>query len=184
MTTMTKEERGWKRKLFLEMTAYWINVVYLTILFSVFNSYRRLILAHYDITYSNWGISLIKALLLAKVIMVGSFIHFGRRLENKPLIFLTLLKSFLFTLWVGLFALVESAIRGFLHGKGLAGALDHLLSEGTHEFFAKCLVVFVAFIPFFAFKELGRVFGKGVIWGLFFRKGPVAEANLDRSKND
>ena len=85
---------------------------------------------------------------------------------------------------MALFALVESSIRGFLHGKGLAGALDHLLSEGTHEFFAKCLVVFVAFIPFFAFKELGRVFGKGIIWGLFFRKGPVAEGNLDRSKKD
>ena len=184
MTRTTEEKAGWKHKLFLEMTAYWINVVYLTILFAVFTSYRRLILAQYDITYSNWGISFIKALVLAKVIMVGSFIHFGRRLENKPLIFLTLFKSFLFTLWVALFALVESAIRGFLHGKGLAGALDHLLSEGTHEFFAKALVVFVAFIPFFAFKELGRVFGKGMIWGLFFRKGPVAEASPDRSEND
>jgi hypothetical protein len=184
MTEMKEEKAGWKHKLFLEMTAYWINVVYLTILFAVFTSYRRLILANYDISYSNWGISLIKALVLAKVIMVGSLFHFGRSLENKPLIFLTLYKSVMFTLWVALFALVESAIRGFIHGKGLAGALDHLLSEGTHEFFAKCLVVFVAFIPFFAFKELGRVLGKGKIWGLFFRKGPVAEADVGGSKND
>ncbi len=175
---MNEKKAGWKQKLFLEMTAYWINVAYLTILFAVFTSYRRLILANYDISYSNWGVSLIKALVLAKVIMVGSLFHFGRSLENKPLIFSTLFKSGLFTLWVALFALVESAIRGFLHGKGLAGALDHLLSEGTHEFFAKCLVVFVAFIPFFAFKELGRVLGKGRIWGLFFRKGPVAEATV------
>ena len=176
------EKAGWKHKLFLEMTAYWINVVYLTILFAVFTSYRRLILAQYDISYSNWGISLIKAMVLAKVVMVGGLFHFGRSLENKPLIFLTLFRSILFTLWVAIFALVESAIRGFLHGKGLAGALDHLLSEGTHEFFAKSLVVFVAFIPFFAFKELGRVLGKGIIWGLFFRKGP--EANPGRSRDD
>ncbi len=81
------EKAGWKDKLFLEMTAYWINVLYLTILFAVFNSYRRLILAHYDISYSNWGISLTKALVLAKVIMLGSLFHFGRSLENKPLIF-------------------------------------------------------------------------------------------------
>ena len=181
---MNEDKPGWKRKLFLEMTAYWINVAYLTILFSVFNSYRRLILAHYDIGYSNWGISLIKALVLAKVIMVGSLFHFDRILDKKPMIFPTLLRSFLFTLWVGLFALIESTIRGFLHGKGSAGASDHLLSEGTHEFFAKCLVVFVAFIPSFAFKELGRVFGKGKIWELFFRKGLVAEADFDRSKSD
>jgi hypothetical protein len=183
MTKTNEEKASWKHKLFLEMTAYWINVCYLTILFAVFTSYRRLILANYDISYSNWGISLIKALVLAKVIMIGGLFHF-RSLENKPLIFPTLFKSVIFTFWVVLFALGESAIRGFLHGKGLAGALDHLLSEGTDEFFAKCLVVFVAFIPFFAFKELGRVLGKGKIWGLFFRKGPVAEASLGKSKND
>jgi len=174
MTKTNEEKAGWKHKLFLEMTAYWINVFYLTILFAVFTSYRRLVLANYDISYSNWGISLIKAMVLAKVIMVGSLFHFGRSLENKPLIFPTLIKSVVFTLWVALFALGESTIRGFLHGKGLAGALDHLLSEGTDEFYSKCLVVFIAFIPFFAFKELGRVLGKGKIWGLFFRKGPVA----------
>jgi len=181
---MNEDKPGWKRKLFLEMTAYWINVAYLTILFSVFNSYRRLILAHYDIGYSNWGISLIKALVLAKVIMVGSLFHFDRILDKKPMIFPTLLRSFLFTLWVGFFALIESTIRGFLHGKGLAGALDHLLSEGRHEFFAKCLVVFVAFIPFFAFKGLARVLGKGIIWEWFFRKGPTSESILRKSKND
>jgi len=180
---MSEDKAGWKRKLFLEMTAYWINVVYLTILFAVFNSYRRLILADYYISYSNWGISLIKALVLAKVIMVGSLFHFDRVLEKKPMIFPTLLRSFLFTLWVALFALIESTIRGFLHGKGLPGALDHLLREGGHEFFAKCLVVFIAFIPFFAFKELARVLGKGIIWKWFFRKGPASESNLGISKN-
>jgi hypothetical protein len=184
MTKKNEEKTGWKHKLFLEMTAYWINVLYLTILFAVFTSYRRLILAQYNIGYSNWGISLIKALVLAKVVMVGGIFHFGRGLENKPLIFSTLFKSVLFTLWVAIFAIVESAIRGFLHGKDLAGGLDHLLTDGTHEFFAKSLVVFVAFIPFFAFKELGRVLGKGKIWDLFFRKGPVAETNLGRSKNE
>ena len=175
---MSEDKAGWKRKLFLEMTAYWINVAYLTLLFAAFTSYRRLILAHYDISYSNWGISFMKALVLAKVIMVGSLFHFGRSLENKPLILPTLYKSIVFTLWVGFFATVESALRGFLHGKGLPGALDHLLSEGTHEFFAKCLVVFIAFIPFFAFKELGRILGKGIIWKWFFRKGPASESNL------
>ena len=178
MTKTNDSKMVWKQKLFLEVTTYWINVAYLTILFAVFTSYRRLLLADYNISYANWGVSFVKALFLAKVIMIGSVFHFDRRLESKPLIFLTLVRSALFTLWVFIFAVVESSIHGFVHGKGLAGALDHLLSEGVHAFYAKCLVVFVAFIPFFAFKELGRVFGKGVIWRLFFRKGPVAEGTL------
>jgi len=177
------EQVGWKRKLLLEVTAYWLNVLYLAGLFAVFTSYRRLILAQYNIGYANWGISLVKALVLAKVIMIGSAFRFGRSLESKPLIFLTLFQSVLFTVWVALFALVESTIRGLLHGKGLAGALDHLLADGPNEVVSKCLVVLVAFIPFFAFRELGRVLGKGVIWELFFRKGSVAEGSLPRRKS-
>ena len=184
MTIAGAEQAGWKRKLLLEVTAYWINVLYLTILFSVFTSYRRLILAQYNIGYANWGISFIKALVLAKVIMVGSAFRLGRSLESKPLILSTLFQSVLFTLWVTLFAVVESTIRGLLHEKGLAGALDHLLADGSNELVSKCLVVFVAFIPFFAFKELGRVLGKGVIWQLFFRKGSIAERSLPRLKSD
>ena len=172
------QKADWKRKLFLEMRAYWINVAYLTLLFAVFTSYRRLILANYDIAYSNWGSSFIKAMVLAKIVMVGGLFHFGRALEKKPLILATLFNSFLFTIWVALFAAIESALRGLFHGTGFAGAMDHLLSEGAHEFYAKCLVVFVAFIPFFAFKELGRVLGKGKIWEWFFRKGPVEEGLL------
>jgi surface polysaccharide O-acyltransferase-like enzyme len=87
-------------------------------------------------------------MVLAKVVMVGGLFHFGRALEKKPLILATLFNSFLFTIWVALFAAIESALRGLFHGLGFAGALDHLLSEGAHEFYAKCLVVFVAFIPF------------------------------------
>jgi len=131
------QKADWKRKLFLEMRAYWINVAYLTLLFAVFTSYRRLILANYDITYSNWGISFIKAMVLAKVVMVGGLFHFGRALEKKPLILATLFNSFLFTIWVALFAAIESALRGLFHGTGFAGAMDHLLSEGAHEFYAK-----------------------------------------------
>ncbi len=167
-----QKKTGWKHRVVHEMIEYWLTVLYLTIFFGVFASYRRVILAHYNISYTNWGISLIRALVLAKVMMVGSLLHFGRSLEKKPLIYPTLNKTFVFTVWVVLFAVAESAVRGFLQGKGMAGALDYLLGEGTHEFFAGLLVVFFAFIPFFAFKELGRVLGRGKIRELFFQKRP------------
>ena len=36
MTKANEAKVGWKRKLFLEMTAYWLNVLYLTVFFAVF----------------------------------------------------------------------------------------------------------------------------------------------------
>ncbi len=181
---MSETKSLWKHKFVQEFIDYWINVLYLAIFFSVFTSYQRLILADYHIPYANWGISLIKALVLAKVIMIGGLMHFGRNLEDRSLILPTFVKTFAFTVWVALFAVVESAIRGFLQGKGMAGVLDHLLMEGTYQFFARCLVVFCAFIPFFAFKELARVLCEGDLWKLFFRRTPLTELELGSCKND
>ncbi len=36
-------------------------------------------------------------------------------------------------------------------------ALNELINKGTNELLAGYLVIFFSFIPFFAFKELGRV---------------------------
>ena len=113
---------------------------------------------------------LIKALILAKVILIGDALRLGRRLEHKRLIYPTLLKTVLFSLFVGVFTILEEMIKGLLKGQGLARAFTQFFEKGTDELLANCLVVFVAFIPFFALRELGRVLGEGKIWALFFRR--------------
>jgi len=153
------------------MVEYWINVAYLTLVFAAFTQYRRFVLAAHDITYTNYGVALIEALILAKVVMIGDVLRLGRRLEHKPLIYSTLLKTVVFSLFVGAFTLIEQVIKGLWSGKGLTGGLVELLGKGHHELLAGCLVTFVAFIPFFAFKELERVLGEDKIWALFFRRG-------------
>jgi hypothetical protein len=138
MNNANDKKKAWKHKLVHELIAYWLNVLYLTLFFSMFTSYRRLLMAHYDISYTEWGISLIKALILAKVILIVDLMRISHNLENRPLIVPTLYKTFFFSLFVALFAVLESAIRGFLEGKGLGGALDHLLRHGTSEFLSRC----------------------------------------------
>jgi hypothetical protein len=55
-------------------------------------------------------------------------------------------------------------------GKGVTGGVVEFFGKGNHELLAGCLVISVAFIPFFAFRELGRALGgEGKIWRLFFR---------------
>ncbi|HWI56070.1 MAG TPA: hypothetical protein VNZ22_02500 [Bacillota bacterium] len=157
-----------------------MTVLYLALYFGVFTIYRRLILAHYQITYLNYGIALIQALVLAKVILLGDLVRLGRSLEHRPLIVPTLFRSAMFTLWVALFIILEHTLKGLLRGDGLAAGFKHLMSKGQHELLASTLVVFFTFIPFFALKELNRVLGTGRLWTVFFR-GPMAgESRLDR----
>jgi hypothetical protein len=165
-----KNKGNLKKKLLHEMKAYWVYVVYLTLIFGAFTWYRRLILADVGITYTDYGVALIEALIFAKVIMIGDLLHLGRGFEHKPLIFPILLKTAIFTLFVGLFTIIEHVIKSLVQGKGLTAGLVDFFGKGSYELLAGCLIIFVAFIPFFALRELSRMLGgEGKILELIFK---------------
>ncbi|HTR57382.1 MAG TPA: hypothetical protein VMM27_04330 [Casimicrobiaceae bacterium] len=155
-----------------ELIEYAFNVAYLTFVFAAFTQYRRFLLAEYNIIYSNYWLALIGALILGKVVMIGSVFRLGRWLEDKPLIVPTIYKTLVFWIFVVVLRVVEYAIKGVLHGDGLAAALDEFFAQkGIDEVLANSLAVLIALLPFFAVKELGRVLGRERIAALFFRKG-------------
>jgi hypothetical protein len=165
------QKTGWKQKMVREFVAYWINVLYLSIVFGLFAWYRRLILAGYKIEYLNYGVAIIEALVLAKVILIAEVLGLSRDMfKGKPLIYPTLYKSVVFTLFVALFTIAEGTVRGYLRGEGLRGWLIEIQDRGKFEFLAHSLMVFFMFIPFFAFKELARTMEEGKLGRLFFRQ--------------
>jgi hypothetical protein len=173
MSGSDKKKGDLKKKIVHEVVEFWIIAGYLTLMFAAFTQYRRLILAAHDISYTNYGIAVIEALILGKVIMIGDALHLGRGLERKPLIYPTLYKTVVFTLFLAAFTLGEHMVKGLWHGKGLTGGLIDFFVNGPHEFIGNCLVVFVALIPFFGLREMGRVFGRDKMVDLFFRRGAV-----------
>ena len=152
------------------MAEYWVNFVYLAIFFGVFTWYRRLILAEYAISYFHYVAALIEALILAKVILLGEALKLGQHSENRPLVYPTLRNAAAFTVWVGFFEILEHMVGGALQGKGLEHGLHVIAHEDRDELLARCLVTFVAFVPFFAFKELGQALGEGKLVALFFHR--------------
>jgi hypothetical protein len=62
------------------------------------------------------------------------------------------------------------------------GGVADFFGKG-HELLANSLVVFVAFIPFFGVKELGRVLGQDKIWALFFQRREPDSANAETKAN-
>lgn len=170
MNEERQKPAGWKQKIAHEVIEYWIMFGYIAFFLAAFVWYRRLVLAEYDIQYTNYWFPLIEAAVLAKVIMVGDFLGLGRGLERKPLILRTLYQTVVFTLWVAVFSLVEKTVRGLFHGSGVMGGLEEMMNKGPYEFSSWCIVAFVTFIPFFAFRELGRVLGKEKLRALFLRQ--------------
>ena len=165
----------WKQKAKREFIRYWLNVFYLAIVFGLFAWYRRLILAHYEIEYLEYGTAIVEAMVLGKVILVGDMLGLSRIMfQDRPLILPTLYKSVVFCLFVAIFAVVEGTVGGLLKGRGWVGWLDEMAGGGKYEFLARCVMLFVVFIPYFGFKELGNIFGEGKLGRIFFRSKPAA----------
>ena len=168
-----------KQKLKHELTEYAVNAAYLAIVFAAFTWYRRLILASYDIDYTNYWFALIEALILGKVIMIGSIFRLGRSLEDKPLIFSSLYKTAVFCLFCAAFTLAEHTVVGLWKGEGLAAGLYEMAEKGGHEVLANTLMLFVSLFPFFAFRELGRVAGRDRLKDVFFMRRPDLESRIE-----
>ncbi|MCX6248346.1 MAG: hypothetical protein NTW10_11490 [Bacteroidetes bacterium] len=172
-----KAKKTWKQKLFHEFSEYLVNFIYMAIFFSAVVFYRRLVLAQHGIVVEDYFAGVIKAFVIAKVVMIGAFLRISRKFENKPLIIPSLYKAILFTIWVMLFDMLEMLIKGFIQSGLPADALTELKNQVNAVWFGAALMIFVSFIPFFAFKELSRVLGRKKIQDRFFKVNNEQENN-------
>ena len=165
-----------KEKALEELKAFWLIALYLFIFFGSFTVYRRLVLATSGITYLNYGIALIQALIIAKVILIGKAFALGRQFENRPLIVPVLFKSGLFAGLAILFGILERIVEGLFHHKSIADIFTELVATDWHEYAGRALILVVSFVPFFAFWEIGRVIGMRKIASIFFSRPTARRA--------
>jgi hypothetical protein len=159
-----------KQKAAEELRLMLLVSAYLAAFFGAFLTYRRLISREFGVTSFHYGFALIEALIIAKVILIGKALGLEKTDSRRTMAFSVLRASVLYGLLVGVFAILEHIIEGLVHGKTLAASLEALLSQGIYEILGKTLVLFVAFIPFFAFWEVGHLTGDQKLFDLFFRK--------------
>lgn len=157
-----------KERVIEEFKAFWIIVFYLWLFLGSFTVYRRLVVAETGSAYLHYGIAVLEALVIAKVILVGRMFGFSRRFEDRPLIVPVLYKSFLFGILVLLFGVVERMVEGLIHKQGMLSGLREIAHMSGYELGARILILVVAFIPFFAFGEIGRVIGVRRLSAMFF----------------
>jgi len=181
MNGETPEHPGLKEKAIEELKVFWIITVYLALFLGAFTSYRRLILAEFGVTYLHYGIALIEALIIAKVILIGQAVGLGKWAESKPLIVSVIYKSVLFGVFVFLFGVLEHVVDGLLHKKDWTSILHGLTDIGLYELLARMIMLIIAFVPFFAFWEIGRVLGPHKLSAIFFSKRAAAGTQEVRS---
>lgn len=72
-----------------------------------------------------------------------------------------------------LFGILGHLIEGLLRNHSGISGLRNLASLGIDELAARVLMIVIAFLPFFAFWEIGRVIGMNRLAALFFQRRDV-----------
>ena len=175
MSSGQPEITNLKQKAIHEFEDFVSLFLYLAFFFCGLTAYSMLLLHEFHVSYFTFGFALIKALVIAKVILIGQHVHLGKKHEAKPLFFSAVYKAFLFTLLVFGFHVVEELIKHLLHG-GQIGAAFHEMR--IDDLLARSILVFFTFVPLFGFIELRRLIGEGRFLDLFFRRGATKSPYL------
>ena len=130
-TTSMKSARstsGLRQKAKEELRMFSAIAIYLTLMLEALFSYRSLTLSESGITAIHYGVGVIEALILAKVILIGQALRLGKGFEDQPLIVSVLVKTLLFGAFVALFSVIEHVIEGLAHHETF-GSVDMMLAS-------------------------------------------------------
>lgn len=128
---------------------------------------KAALLRDQGIAFSPWGIAIIKALVLAKFMLLGDVIKIGGATAS-PLVWPTLQKALTLLVVLIILTVIEEAVVGLFHHKAIAASLGELFGPRLEETIAGYVIMLVILIPYCAFRVLGEVLGEDRLSRMFF----------------
>jgi hypothetical protein len=171
MNSASSEHTTKKQKIIHEIRQLVAIFLYLASFFVVMRTYANLVLLEHQISLVAYGLTILKSLALAKIVLTGETLRLGERFHDRPLIIATIVNTLIFSAFTLTFEIVEHLILGLIHEKSPAEVFGEIAEKGWPHLVGLTLVVFVAFLPFFAFRAVERRLGEGTLKGLFFGAG-------------
>jgi hypothetical protein len=150
-----------------ELKEFVIIAVYLYITLGAVILLKSAVLHTVGIEFEPWGIAIVKAMVLAKFMLLGNAMKIGERDTTSPLIWPTMNKAFTFLVLLIVLTIIEEAVVGLFHGRSIAASLGDLFGRRLEETAAGVLIMLLVLIPYFAFRVLGGVLGEGRLTRMF-----------------
>jgi hypothetical protein len=148
-----------------------ILTVYLYVTIGVVILYKTAVLHGQGINFVPWGIAVVKALLLAKFVLIGRAMKIGERYTDRPLIWPTLYKAFALLVFLLVLTIIEEVVVGLFHHQSIAASLRELFGPRLEETMAGLLILLLVLIPYCAIGALSEALGEGRLARMFFVEG-------------
>lgn len=136
-----------------------IMFLYLWAIFALFALHERIVLREVGATLPSQGFAFVNALVLAKVMLVAEELNLGGWLQGRPLIWPVLHESTLFALLFIAVHYLEHIAVGLFHHETLRASVPAIGGGGVAGLVSTAVIMAVALIPFFAFRDVNRALG-------------------------
>lgn len=174
-----------KEKLIAETWKFLVMVGYVWVVLALLELHRAVVLRQYNIGHRlNYrvGFALLNAVVLAKVMLVAEDLHVADGFRDRALFYLIILRSFVFSIILVCFDILEEVLVGMFHGKTFAQSIPMLGGGGLEGVLLVGVIIFVVLIPFFGYQEIARVMGKDELLSLMFTKRAISAQTGQKTK--
>lgn len=151
-----------------ELRRFVLMFLYVWVLSLLFVLHDDIAFRQRGISFTAHGFALFNALILAKVMLMAEDLDLGRWFQRRPLIYPILYESILLSALFICFHVFEHVVIGLVKGESLAASIPQIGGGGLAGLACIAVILFVALIPFFAFKHVSREFGEGRMNAMLF----------------
>jgi len=169
VTPPNTHQRHVRERIADEFKRFLAIFVYLWVVFALLSIHKSIVLSEHHINFPEHVFAIINSLIFAKVLLLGEDFHLGTRFHDKRLIYSILHKCLIFTIVLICFHIVESILVGVWHGSTVANSLPPRGDRSIKSIVSVGILCFVILVPFFTFREIGRVIGRKELWSLILR---------------
>jgi hypothetical protein len=168
LATVTTAKATLHQRAIHELKEFLVLALYLYVCLGAVILMKTAVLHSVGIEAAPWGIAIVKAMVLAKFMLIGFAVKFGEGKTTGPLIWPTLKMAFAFLVLLIVMTVIEEIVVGLFHHRSIAASLGEVFGIRLEETLAGYLIMFLVLIPFFAFRVLSDTFGKGRLERMFF----------------
>jgi hypothetical protein len=150
-----------RQRLVHEVQAYAAIALYLFICLGALLLYKSAVMEAHGLGHVPFGLAAVKALILAKFILIAQGLRLGERHHGRAPIVNVLYKSLVFLAMLIVLSLVEEMLAGAIHGRTLAQSLAGIADGNWLELLAASLLMWLILLPYFGYAEVSRALGEG-----------------------
>jgi hypothetical protein len=177
------KKRSVKKRATEELKKFAVLAVYLWVFLGVFEIHRTLVLRGQvpglELSYRT-GSALVKALVLAKFMLIADTVWVVKIFKDKALVYSILFKSAVYAAILVCMDILEEVIVGMFHGKPAAHGMTEVGGGGMKGIVLVGIMAFVLLIPLFAFREISDAIGQERLQSLLLKKTRTSTTSRDQ----